>query len=63
MTSSPPSLLRAMVGNLRGWLANRSSFIFQDGPTVAPAALWWATFACIHERRLVDQTGIEPVTS
>ena len=22
-----------------------------------------ATFACIHEQRLVDQTGIEPVTS
>jgi hypothetical protein len=22
-----------------------------------------ASFACIHERRMVDQTGIEPVTS
>ncbi len=25
-------------------------------PTVAPSALWWATSACTHERRLVDLT-------
>jgi hypothetical protein len=25
--------------------------------------LRWPRFACIHERRVVDQTGIEPVTS
>ena len=26
-------------------------------------ALRWATFAYIHERRLVENTGLEPVTS
>ena len=25
--------------------------------------LRWATYACIHERRLVENTGLEPVTS
>ena len=50
-----------------GWLANRSSG--QGGTaTVAllvhfNATLWWATFASVPERRLVDLTGIEPVTS
>ena len=28
---------------------------YQWGPTVAPSALWWASFVCIHERRMVDQ--------
>ena len=35
----------------------------RDVPTFAASPLWWASFACIHERRMVDQTGIEPVTS
>ena len=26
-------------------------------------ALWWATFACIQERRLVSPEGIEPSTT
>ena len=45
-----------------GWLANRSSFILARGPP-SRFALRWATFAFIHERRLVENTGLEPVTS
>ncbi len=45
-------------------LARQPKLVVLTGrPTVAPAALGWATFACTHERRLVDLTGIEPVTS
>jgi hypothetical protein len=31
--------------------------------TFAASPLWWTTFACIHERRLERETGIEPATS
>ena len=41
-------------------LTNRSSST--DGPP-SRFALRWATFACIHERRLERETGFEPATS
>ena len=44
-----------------GWLANRSSF-GAGGPTFALRATV-GNLRLNHERRLVDQTGIEPVTS
>jgi hypothetical protein len=45
----------ASIGKQERWLANRSSFRGEAGSAVAPPALWRATSACDHERRLVAQ--------
>ena len=47
----------------RRGLPSRSSFRGGHPSAVAPSTLWRTTSAWHHERRLVDQTGIEPVTS
>jgi hypothetical protein len=58
LANDPPvDGLGAKVG-----LPTEARSLAETGPP-SRFALWRATFARIHERRLVDQTGIEPVTS
>ena len=48
--------LRWTTFRKKDWLANHSSFDFEGGPP-SRFALRWATFASIHERRLVRPGG------
>ena len=53
---------RIELANMReGWLANRSSLL--AGAHRRASGAMAGNLRVNHERRMVDQTGIEPVTS
>ena len=58
----PAFALTLRRGIRRHGLPSRSSFMDRTGRLRA-ARYGAASFACIRERRMVDLTGIEPVTS